>query len=226
MADTKTIARAVPMRQILSHFRVYIHRGDRRADCPLCKGNSRGTFAFTDHLWKCHRCGAGGDVFTLVRQLNRCDFSAALHYVADLAGVTLGRSIGAEIQARQRERERVQAAAEEMADAIRDSRLIARTLLQEIERKQRRFEIRLAALSRGEPSRFAEEEDSLWATMAACARLVRRYVAAYSLLSFGDMSDRVKFVTGDEANREAMIIGIMNAGFIRCGDSVLHEVAL
>jgi hypothetical protein len=50
----------------------------------LYQDNLSGTAAFTERFWKCHRCNEGGDVFTLVRTVKRCDFPAALRLVAAL----------------------------------------------------------------------------------------------------------------------------------------------
>ncbi|MHC5023150.1 MAG: CHC2 zinc finger domain-containing protein [Planctomycetota bacterium] len=38
-------------------------------------------------FYKCHACGAGGDVITWVQQLRGCDFRAALKHLADRAGL-------------------------------------------------------------------------------------------------------------------------------------------
>ena len=69
----------------------------RRADCPIagCEGHSRLTLAISGdgRLWRCHRCQAGGDVYTLLQQVRGCRFPEALAEVAGLAGVRLDAHI-------------------------------------------------------------------------------------------------------------------------------------
>ncbi|HRJ49519.1 MAG TPA: CHC2 zinc finger domain-containing protein, partial [Phycisphaerales bacterium] len=40
-------------------------------------------------IYKCHACGAGGDVFTFVQRHLKMDFREALEYLAERFGVTL-----------------------------------------------------------------------------------------------------------------------------------------
>lgn len=40
-------------------------------------------------FYKCHACGAGGDVFDFVRNYHKMDFPEALRYLAERAGITL-----------------------------------------------------------------------------------------------------------------------------------------
>ncbi len=47
------------------------HVRGRRAECIHCEGHSRLTVSFTDELYFCHRCGKGGNIRTLSRQLGR-----------------------------------------------------------------------------------------------------------------------------------------------------------
>jgi CHC2 zinc finger len=57
-----------------------------RADCRLLRGRSSETVVYREHVWHCHRCHEGGDVYALVRAVQGCDFRAAMVYVAELAG--------------------------------------------------------------------------------------------------------------------------------------------
>jgi hypothetical protein len=60
----------------------------------LCPFHSEKTPSFYIHpvkqVFKCHGCGAGGDVFTFIQQIERVDFLRALAIVADMVGVQLG----------------------------------------------------------------------------------------------------------------------------------------
>jgi hypothetical protein len=137
LPDARDIARMVPVRQMLRHLG-WRTRHRKRADCGLCKGNSNGTVAFTERFWKCHRCGEGGDVFSLVRAVHRCEFPGALRYVAELAGVSLSDSGSAgarhEIQARQRQRERIDRAADKLAKLEAAIRIECRDRIHECDR--------------------------------------------------------------------------------------------
>ena len=62
------LAHLVTVCQLLRTFGSQV-RTSKRADCPLCRGKSAGTLAFTGRLWHCHRCQAGGDLFSLVQQV-------------------------------------------------------------------------------------------------------------------------------------------------------------
>jgi CHC2 zinc finger len=59
----------------------------------LCPLHSEKTPSFyihpTKQVFKCHGCGAGGDVFRLIEQIERVDFPRALAIAADLIGVQL-----------------------------------------------------------------------------------------------------------------------------------------
>jgi DNA primase len=48
-------------------------------------------------FFKCHACGAGGDVFDFVRQYHKMEFGEALRYLADRAGITLSPPKNAQI---------------------------------------------------------------------------------------------------------------------------------
>src|SRR5271167_4714353 len=113
--DACEIARAVTVPQILRALGARV-RNRKRADCPLCKGSSKETLAFTESVWKCHRCNAGGNVFSLVQAVKRCDFLDSLRYVAELAGIRLedfrGAHLHRELAEHKRKRDRIENAAE------------------------------------------------------------------------------------------------------------------
>src|SRR5262249_49075600 len=59
----------------------------------LCPFHSEKTPSFYIHpvkqVFKCHGCGAGGDVFTFIEQIERVDFPHALAIAAAMVGVQL-----------------------------------------------------------------------------------------------------------------------------------------
>jgi hypothetical protein len=189
----RDIARMFSIPQLLRQLGWRI-RCRRRADCGLCRGGSKGTVAYHDHLWYCHRCHQGGDIFKLVMTVNRCEFKSALAYVVELAGIRLDDSSNAEVQwgmaARQRHRERVGHAAEKLVQVERTLRLESRDRILRAER-------RLAALSGA-----IAWTDQDWLTASVCAATLRCDSAAYTLLSFATPVERARYCLHPEARAE------------------------
>lgn|GEM_PF-1734026 len=220
------LARSITVRQVLCASGVRV-RNSKRSDCPLCKGNSSGTIAFTNRLWRCHRCNEGGDVFSLVRAVNRCDFPRALRFVADLAGIRLEDCRNAdfhlELTARKRHRERLEDAANKLSALEHALLLESRDLIHYPERKRLKVSERLAALSRGEPERFRGEQEGLWLRLQAVTASLNANLPIYALLSFGAPEERARFVLHPEL-REEIIAGVRWAGSVRMADGKQVEV--
>jgi hypothetical protein len=224
--DAHDIARLVPMRELLRTIGVRV-RNPRCADCPLCKGHSIGTLAFTDRLWCCHRCNEGGDIFSLVRAVNDCDFPVALRFVAGLVGVCLENRGNAdfrrELAARKRQQERIEDGANKLAALEHALRSERRDRIHDAERKCLRVGERFAALARGEPERLRGEQEFLWLSLQAAVSLLNTDIPAYSLLSFGAPDERARFVLHPEL-RDEMIAQLRWAGYIRTTDGKQIEV--
>jgi CHC2 zinc finger len=81
--------------------------------CPIHGGENASAFSFKDAVYRCHACGAGGDVFELVLALRRCtSFPEAVAVVATLAGIGvdgLPRIDTADVERRQKIQRRRQA---------------------------------------------------------------------------------------------------------------------
>jgi CHC2 zinc finger len=202
-------------------------RSSKRADCPLCKGTSTGTIAFTSRLWRCHRCNEGGDVFSFVRALNRCDFPRALRFVADLSGIRLENyrnpDFHLELAARKRRRERLEDGANKLSALERALLHGCRGRIHKAERTGIKVSARLAELSRGEPERFRGEQEGLWLILRAAAAILRTEIPAYTLLSFGAFDERARFVLYPEL-RDQIIAGVRWAGSVRTQDGRQIEV--
>jgi CHC2 zinc finger len=220
------LARAVTTRQVLSALGVRA-RNSKRADCPVCRGNSARTLAFTERLWHCHRCKEGGDVFSLVRIVNRCNFSEALMFVAKLAGIRLEGRHNADFQRQlgttEQQRARLSDAAAKLS-AIEHSLLLEyRDRIHKAEHTRIRVGERLAELSRGELERFRGEREDLWLKLKAANVLLATDIPAYTMLTFGTFQERVQFVLHPEL-RDEMIAAIRWAGYIRTRDGKQIEV--
>ena len=64
----------------------------RRTRCPIHGGDNPTAFSVTDdgQRFHCFACGAGGDVFELVKRLDGCDFALAVAVVTEFSGYTPG----------------------------------------------------------------------------------------------------------------------------------------
>jgi hypothetical protein len=226
MPDARDIARMVTMRQLLSLVGWRVRHRDR-ADCGLCRGGSIGTVSYKERLWHCHRCGAGGDLFSLVRAVNRCDFPEALRVVAHLAGIRIEDSRGSDVRhdvaSRKQRRERLESAADKLEALERELRLECRARIHDTERQQLKASARLAAIQQGEPERFRGEQEALWLTLRAAAVLLNSDLPAYTLLSFGPPDERARFVLHAEL-REEIISGVRWAGYLQTADGKQIEV--
>jgi hypothetical protein len=216
LPDARDIAGIVSVPQMLRHFGWGIRRRNR-ADYGLCRGNSKGTVAFTERLWRCHRCNEGGNVFSLVRGVQRCDFLDALRYVAHLGGIWLEDSKCAdrhEIEDRERRRERIEKAAQALGQIERTLRLQHLERIRDVECKRFRVSERLADLLRGGRERFRGESESLWATLKAAHSLLETDLAAYTLLAFGSAVERARYVLHSDL-RDEILAGIRSVGGVR-----------
>jgi CHC2 zinc finger len=222
----RDVARIVSIPHVLSQLGWRI-RSRGRADCGLCRGSSSATVAYREHVWHCHRCNEGGDVFTLVRAANRCDFPAALRFLSELTGIRLedGRSADfhRQLAARKRQRERLEAGANKLSAIEHVLVRECRDRIHDAERKRLRVSQRLAALARGEREQFRGEHEALWLTLQAAAALLNTDLPTYTLLSFGAVDERARFVLHPELRVE-IIAAVRRAGFVRTADGKQMEV--
>jgi hypothetical protein len=210
----RDIARMVSIPQLLRQLG-WRMRSRRRADCGLCRGGSKGTVAYRDHVWHCHRCHEGGDIFRLVIAVNHCEFPAALAYVAELAGIRLDDSSNAQVQreivALQRQRERIGRAAHKLAQVERALRLESRDRILRTER-------RLAALSGA-----TAWTDQDWLSASVCGDTLRRDLATYTLLSFAAPAERARYCLHPES-RDEIITTIRWTGSVRTSNGKQVEM--
>jgi hypothetical protein len=202
--DARDVARTVSMRHVLMRLGVRV-RNSKRANCPLCKGNSTGTLAFTERLWRCHRCNEGGDVYTLVCAVNRCDFPAALRYVAELGGVRIEDDHKAadtqrEIGSRQQQRDRISAAADKLVQIEHALRLKCCHSIHECDR----------VLCPPGPW-----DEARWQRAQAASVLRDEYLLpVYTLLSFGATAERAQYALHSET-RARVAAAVRWAGGVR-----------
>ena len=215
LADTQH-ARAVPLPSVMRYLGWRVHRGEKRADCGLCKGNSQGTVSLTDRLWRCHRCGAGGDAFAFVMQVQRCDFPAALKFVAEYGGIALpsethpGAGYQHEMEQARLHRERIECAAERLAEMERTLRLLCRDKIHECDR----------ILAKRAPWDAAQWQRAKWAQV-----LQRDFLLPeYTLVAFASMAERVRYVLANDGERASICEAIRMAGGVRTDRGHFMEV--
>jgi hypothetical protein len=216
LTDTRQIAQNVHLPSLMRHLGWRVQRGEKRADCGLCKGNSGGTVALSREgkLWRCHRCQAGGDAFTLIMQTERCDFPQALRYVANYAGISVPtRSDGADyrrvIERKRQERERIDRSVEYLADMERELRLDCRDKVHECDR----------ILTRPGPWDESQWQRARWAQV-----LQREFLLPeYTLLAFGNTADRVRYILASGAERASICGTITMVGGVRTDSSQFME---
>jgi len=179
----RDVSSAVHVRGIMASLKVKVHARHRRACCPLCDGRSKWTVSFDreGRLWFCHRCGKGGDVFSLVEAVQGCDFKEALRFVAASAGIQL-EGVDAEelrhcLQEERRRRERELEEKQEQEDAARRLRLERREELHLYERVFKRGIEGLGAL--GLEQAGSADADQLWQLAANALELTRAAETAY-----------------------------------------------
>lgn len=212
--DSKQIARAVPLPSMMRHLGWKVQRGEKRADCGLCKGSSRGTVAMTDRLWRCHRCGAGGDCLTLVMRAERCDFLRALRFVADYAGIRLptrndDARFRRQVEHKRQQRERIDRSAEFLTGMERSLRLECRDKIHQCDR----------ILTKSGPWDQAQ-----WQRARAAHALLRDFLLPeYTLVAFGSMAERVRYVLANDGERANICGAIRIAGGVRTDGGYFME---
>jgi hypothetical protein len=196
------IKRLVSMPDLLHEERVKV-RGRNRADCPFCQGSQRGTMSFTRELFKCHRCGAGGDIFSFLELTQGGDFKRALEYAACMARVELQtakrlspeerRQWAAEQAERKRQEVEIDDAVEYFAAQERATRLECRDLLHHCD------EVLNA------PGPWCEAD---WQRATAAHALREFLLAEYTLLSFASGDQRLEYLRASEAERVEMLVRV------------------
>jgi DNA primase catalytic core len=132
----------------------------------LCPFHAERTPSFYVHpvkdLFKCHGCGAGGDVFSFIQQIERVAFPRALTIAADMVGVQL--------DARPWTGEQKQEYAEHQAD--RELVTHYRMIEGIPERDHRRAAAALAMRSAEDPTYMAWLDEDLEQAKDICALIV------------------------------------------------------
>jgi hypothetical protein len=145
--------------------------------------------------------------------VNRCDFPAALHYVAELAGVSIpdsrGVDVRSELEARKERQKRVEGAAEKLEALEKALRFECRDRIHEAER-----------LLFGSSTR---DEWHWKRAQAACVLRDQYLLPEYALVAFGAMAERTRYVLHPEL-RTDMVSAIRLAGGLHDDSGIWVEV--
>jgi len=92
--DVERIRAVADLAAIVGRYGVPLRRSGAQLSglCPFHKERKPSFYVHpAKQVFKCHGCGAGGDAFTFVQQIEGVDFQNALTIVADIVGVPLSR---------------------------------------------------------------------------------------------------------------------------------------
>ncbi len=108
--DIERVRDASPLAEVVQQY-VALRRVGRNwvGLCPFHAERS-GSFNVRDETgrYKCFGCGAGGDVFRFVQEIEHLDFGAAVELLAGRAGIQLRYTTGGESKDRQRRKQLVE----------------------------------------------------------------------------------------------------------------------
>ncbi len=114
--DVERVRSAQPISAVIANYVALRRTGRNHVGlCPF-HGEKTGSFNVRDETgrYKCFGCGASGDVFTFIQEVERLDFVGAIEHLAAKAGITLNYTTGGQPRDRQRGKQLV----EVMAQAV------------------------------------------------------------------------------------------------------------
>ena len=210
------ISALVPMGVFLSELGFAVNERTRRSACPLHKGSNHTAFSWTEAgQWFCFHCGAGGDRIELVKRVRGCGFRDAFQYLGTLAGVEVSDQPASrkEIEERKRERQRIDVASHKLEELECRLRARYRGEIHDLEAIRRNVTLRFREMRAGAGARVHGKAEFWWGGLDLVAKELPRALTSYSILSFANTRDRVKFSLEPEG-RDKMIEEAMIAGYV------------
>jgi len=190
----------------------------------LCPFHSEKTPSFAVHptrqIYHCFGCGIGGDAFDFIARIERTDFLGATKILAARAGVQLERVPSQETERLRSEHKRQVDAAAKLAALERAAFFETRGECHQLERLYRLASSRLRRIHHGDAERFQGESDLAWFALSEASRQMPKAAAAYSLMAFAPLEQRVDFAI-HPGRREAMAEDVLELGSVSG-----HEVQL
>jgi hypothetical protein len=197
-------------------------RGWARTACPFHRSKNRSAFSINleSGAFYCFTCGKkGAGVIDFVKLRDGVDFKSAAKLLGAWDSASQ-RDTRGDIRRIVAERNRRRRAAEDLVAAERNLRLRYRGAIHTLEADQRGAAERLA-----DPSITLAEAEDCWRQLQASWDELRRALAAYHLLTFGTVADRVEFIQHPDL-RDAAIHAVLARGGVRDDDGRILEVIL
>jgi hypothetical protein len=193
-------------------------RCNARGRCPIHGGKNATAFSINIDTGAafCFNCGFKcGDIIDLARALWKCAFVEACKRLGCWEEKALTpaerRRIARDREEQKNKRERIERAAETLEAQERAQRLAVRDLLHAAERRGRE----LVLNPRG-------GDDEWWQALAEAHDALRRYTAAYAILSFADIATRAQFVLADRRVRKELVGTALMRGYVVTQGECLH----
>jgi hypothetical protein len=217
---TDQVKRVIPMRQGFAIVGWRTRYG-KRAFCGLCECSRRDpSISFSDRkgVWRCHHCDRGGSVIDLIMCAHGSDFITALKFLAAEAGIQLPEATSAaELRRLRREQKKRRQEREELDADCDSNEQEERELRQECWRQ-----LRLCDDAISMPGEWTEQ---VWRLAAMAEELRYEYLLPeYTLLSFGAMKQRIRYVLAGELERMAMVRAVRLTGGAVADDEHFVEV--
>ena len=173
-------------------------RGRNRADCPKC--GKRRTVSYATEVFNCHHTGCNfqGNAITLARELG-----------------LLKRLSAKEAQALRVEREQARTAAQRATERVKERRLKACQIHQDL------LDIKYGAMDRLENNR---QDEIGWACLAYAYKEIPLIRAELTLLEEAPPLERLAFLDANDAAQAQAIDDVILAGGVPCPDGKLVEV--
>lgn len=175
--------------------------------------------------YHCFGCGVGGDVFDFMARVEKTDFLGATKILAARAGVQLERVPSQDAERLRSERKRQTEAASKLVELERTAFFEARQECHDLERLRRLAGARLFRIHHGDAERFQGEGDLAWFALADVAAQMPKAAAAYALMAFGPLDQRIDFAVHRD-RREVLLHDVLETGFVSNEQDIRHEVTL
>jgi hypothetical protein len=193
-------------------------RGWARTSCPFHQGSNRTAFAvnLANGGFHCFNCGVrGGDILDFVQLRDKINFKRAAQLFGAWRDQEMAPSEKQKLRQSQRKREQLDSSVASIEQAERDLRLQYRDEIHALERAQRETAKRM----QHSPS----DLEQCWRTLAKTLPRLREAIAAYYVLSFATVGERLDFTLHPE-ERAAAIQTVMLRGTVRDDHGVVTEI--
>jgi DNA primase len=94
-ASIRRVKEAIDLADLFADYTQVVRAGGmHKANCPIHKERTPSCVLYEDGHYHCFGCGAHGDVFSIVREMENCSFVEAVERLAQRAGIELEYEAG------------------------------------------------------------------------------------------------------------------------------------